>query len=85
MAEQLLAAVEGVVTTKNFDSQPLAAQYLAVANAVAAAGYQAQRIDLPTGSRTAQVWALPASTDGHLPSVTTLRVEENASGWSVAR
>lgn len=74
-AEELLAAVDGVLEEHVFD-QPLAADFLAIVRAVARAGYEAQRVEL-TGER-ARVWAI-----ADWPALTGLTLLRSERGWEL--
>ena len=74
--EALLDAVEDVLARGAF-ADPLAAEYLAVVQAVAAAGYEAQGISLE--GRTARVQAI-----ADWPDLVELRLSRTAAGWMVS-
>jgi len=75
--ERLLEAVEGVLDQGAF-TDPLAASYLEIVRTVAAAGYEAQRIDLE--GKTATVWAI-----AHWPALEELRLVRIKKGWRISR
>jgi hypothetical protein len=74
-AEALLDAVEDVLRSGAF-AQPLAAEYLAIAQAAAAAGYEAQRITLE--ARAARVQAV-----ADWPVLVELRLSRSDAGWTL--
>jgi hypothetical protein len=83
--EAALDAIEGVVATRRFEAQPVAAQYLAIVEALAADGYAAQRISLTPGAREAEAWVVPADASGTWPALEAVRVVETAGAWRLAR
>ncbi len=77
-AEALLAAINAALDDGGgLSADPLTAAYLALVQATAAAGYQAQQIDLATGSGLARVLAAPG--DG--ADVVELTFARRAGAW----
>lgn len=77
-AEALLAAINAALDDDGgLSADPLTAAYLALVQATAAAGYQAQQIDLATGSGLARVLAAPG--DG--ADVVELTFARRAGAW----
>ncbi len=73
--EALTAEVNRVLDSGSFTTSP-AADYLALVNAVAAAGYEAQEIDLQ--GDTARVEAIK-----NWPNLTYLTLQRSGGGWTV--
>lgn len=73
--ERLLETIDDVLDRRTFVDPPADA-YLEIARAVAAAGYEAQRIDLE--GETATVWAI-----AHWPTLEELRLVRTEAGWQV--
>jgi hypothetical protein len=77
-AKVLLAAINTVLDTNgDLESDPLADQYRALAQAAAAAGYEAQQIDLDLESNMAHVLAAPR----HTADTTQLIFSRLAGTW----
>ncbi len=74
-SEELTAEVNRVLDSGSFSTTP-AADYLAVVNAVAAAGYEAQKIDLQ--GDTAHVEAIK-----NWPNLAPLTLQRSGAGWVV--
>lgn len=75
-AEELLDAINRVLDQGHF-ADPLAADYLAVVAAAAAAGYEVQRIDL--GAGTARVWVIAT-----WPELAEFNLQRGSAGWTLA-
>jgi hypothetical protein len=82
-AESLLGAIEATLAAHDFAAQPLAHDYLAVVQALAAQGDDAVQISLAPDGLSATAQVLPAEPGAPLPAPVAVRLERAADGWRV--